>query len=182
MSNDNSTQWSQAARRAVPSGLLAAAFSTGALMLGSKVRGGGYASGLNGPSQWLWGEKEAYEPRVTLRHTLPGAVIHVGTSFWWATIHERWFGNNAQRKSAGRKLVEAVATTSVAYVVDYHLTPPRFRPGFEKHVGPVAFVAVYAGFAAGLAAAALLRGPRARRRDAAPPDRSDDVQTQPGML
>jgi hypothetical protein len=52
---------------------------------------------------------------------------------------------------------QAIASAATAYVVDYHLTPPRLRPGFEKHVSPSGMVAVYAAFAAGLAIAGILR-------------------------
>lgn len=122
-----------------------------------QTRRGSAAGPLNGPSQWLWGEKEAYTRQATLRHTAVGYTIHHVTSVGWATLHERAFGMTASPKSTGRHCVEAAATTAVAYYVDYHLTPSRFRPGFKKHLGPLSILLVYASFAGGLAAASALR-------------------------
>jgi hypothetical protein len=115
---------------------------------------------LNGPSQWLWGESEAYTREATLRHTATGYAIHHATSIFWAVLHETIFGGSRRRKPPLQHCAEAIASASTAYVVDYYLTPRRFRPGFEKHVSPGGMVAVYAAFAAGLAIAAIARDSR----------------------
>jgi hypothetical protein len=144
----------------------AAAYGSGAsvlsavvLALCSKRDQNSFAGGLNGPSQWLWGEREAYTRRATLRHTLLGYLIHHATSTFWAALYAAVF-RNARAKSVPRVLAEAAGTTAAAYVVDYKLTPKRLRPGFEKHIGPKSMVAVYAAFALGLAAVTLLRRDR----------------------
>lgn len=126
-------------------------------MAGSKIRDGSWAGGLNGPSQWLWGESEAYTRKATFRHTAVGYVIHHSTSIFWAVLHAAIFGGSRKRKPALQHCTEAIASSATAYVVDYHLTPPRLRPGFEKHLSPTGMVAVYAAFAAGLAITAILR-------------------------
>lgn len=141
---------------AITSGTAASLASAAALMAGSKLRNDSWAGGLNGPSQWLWGESEAYTTKATLRHTAVGYAIHHSTSIFWALIYETIFGGRG-KKPALQHCTEAVASTAAAYVVDYHLTPPRLRPGFEKHVSPSGMVAVYAAFAAGLAIAGILR-------------------------
>jgi hypothetical protein len=107
------------------------------------------AAALNGPSQWLWGESEAYTRRATVRHTLTGYAIHHLASIFWARVHERQFG--AAERSIARHCLEAGATAVTAYVVDYHLAPGRLRPGFKKHLGPTSLLLVYSAFAAGLA-------------------------------
>lgn len=150
-------RWRQASRAALWSGSLASVFSAVALAICGRREEGSAAGPLNGPSQWLWGEKEAYTRQATLRHTAVGYTIHHVTSVGWATLHERAFGMTASPKSTGRHCVEAAATTAVAYYVDYHLTPSRFRPGFKKHLGPLSILLVYASFAGGLAAASALR-------------------------
>src|SRR5687767_1441292 len=57
-----------AARRiasdAVVSGTAASLASAAALMAASASHEGSFAGGLNGPSQWLWGEDEAYTRRL----------------------------------------------------------------------------------------------------------------------
>jgi hypothetical protein len=142
---------------AVVSGTAASLASAAALMAASASHEGSVAGGLNGPSQWLWGEDEAYTRRLTLRHTATGYVIHNATSIFWAVLHEAIFGGSRRRKSPLRHCLEAAASTGTAYIVDYHLTPRRFRPGFEKHVSSKGMFAVYAAFAAGLAIAAIAR-------------------------
>ena len=153
-------QWKKAARRGVFSGTLAGLASAAVLAVCGQIENRRAASALNGPSQWLWGERAAHERRATLRHTVPGMMIHHLTSIGWATLHEHRFDASAQRKSALRHGIEAAGTTALAYFVDYHLTPKRLQPGFEKHLGKTSFFAVYASFGAGLALATLLRSRR----------------------
>jgi hypothetical protein len=145
---------------AVVSGSAASLASAAALMACSAIREGSIAGGLNGPSQWLWGESEAYTREATLRHTAAGYAIHHSTSIFWAVLHESIFGGSRRRKPALQHCAEAAVSAGTAYVVDYHLTPRRFRPGFEKHVSPKGMVAVYAAFAAGLAITAIARDRR----------------------
>jgi hypothetical protein len=147
---------------AVVSGSTAALTSAAALMACSAIHEGSVAGGLNGPSQWLWGEAEAYTREATLRHTATGFAIHHATSIFWAVLHETVFGGSRRKKPAIQHCAEAVVSATTAYVVDYHLTPKRFRPGFEKHLSARGMVAVYASFAAGLAIAAIARE-RSRR-------------------
>lgn len=142
---------------AVVSGSAASLASAAALSACSYLHEGSAAGGLNGPSQWLWGEAEAYTREATVRHTVAGYAIHHATATFWAVLHESVFGGGRRRKPAIRHCAEAAASAATAYVVDYYLTPPRLRPGFEKHVSPKGMVAVYAAFAAGLAIAAIAR-------------------------
>jgi hypothetical protein len=141
-------------RAGIVPGTTACLTSAAALAVCSKLESGRAAAALNGPSQWLWGEAEAYTRRATLRHTAVGGTIHQVTSVMWASLHQLAFGP-ATGKSVPRICAEAAVTTATAYVVDYHLTPRRFQPGFEKHLGPRSMFAVYAAFAAGLALAAI---------------------------
>lgn len=147
---------------ALVSGSAASAASAAMLMACSKMHEGSAAGGLNGPSQWLWGEAEAYTREATLRHTAAGYAIHHVTSLFWATLHVAVFGGSRRSKPVLQHCAEAVASAATAYVVDYHVTPPRLRPGFEKHVNRDGMVAVYAAFAAGLAIAAIARDSRRR--------------------
>lgn len=147
------------AGEAVVSGSAASLASAAALMACSAAHEGSAAGGLNGPSQWLWGEAEAYTREATLRHTAAGYAIHHATSTFWAVLHEAVFGGR-RRKPAIQHCAEAAASAATAYVVDYYLTPRRLRPGFEKHVSPTGMVAVYAAFAAGLAITAIARDRR----------------------
>jgi hypothetical protein len=126
------------------------------LAAGGKLEQGSAAGPLNGPSQWLWGEREAYTRTATLRHTLVGYCIHHCTSIFWAALHET-VHPQSQPRTAVRHFANAGATAALAYFVDYHLTPRRLQPGFEKHVGSAAMFAGYAAFAGGLALCSWLR-------------------------
>lgn len=150
------------ASAAVVSGSAASLASAATLMACSAMHEGSAAGGLNGPSQWLWGEAEAYTREATLRHTVAGYAIHHSTSIFWAVLHEMVFHRGRHRKPAIQHCTEAAVSAATAYVVDYYLTPPRLRPGFEKHISPKGMVAVYAAFAAGLAVAAIARDSRRR--------------------
>jgi hypothetical protein len=142
-------------RNAGLSGTAASLLSAVVLALCSKRDENSAAGGLNGPSQWLWGEREADTRAASLKHTAMGYLIHHATSTFWAICYEKLFGG--ARKSPARIVAEAAALSAAAYVVDYKLTPRRLQPGFEKHVAPSSMVAIYASFALGLAAATLLR-------------------------
>ena len=48
-------------------------------------------------------------------------------------------------------IAPALATATLAAVVDYTITPRRLTPGFEKRLPASALVMVYAAFALGLA-------------------------------
>jgi hypothetical protein len=152
--------WRQAARTALFSGSAASILSGLALAFRGMRDEGSAAGPLNGPSQWVWGEREAYTKHATLRHTLLGYAIHHLSSVGWATLHERVFLMHAGRSDGVRTAVQALTTAAVAYFVDYHLTPRRFRPGFRKHLRPGSMFAVYAAFGAGLALARVIRQQR----------------------
>jgi hypothetical protein len=150
-----------AGRRAVFSGATASLFSAVALSICSRIDEGSYAGGLNGPSQWLWGRAEAYTRETSARHTAVGYIVHHLTSMFWATLYERLFDEVGARKTALRRCAEAAVSTTAAYVVDYHLTPRRLRPGFKKHVRTPSMFIIYGAFALGLAAASIIRDPNA---------------------
>jgi hypothetical protein len=156
-SQDQLQRLGDAARRALVSGASASVCSAVALSVCSRIEEGSFAGGLNGPSQWLWGEAEAYTREASVRHTAAGYGIHHATSVFWATLYERAFGEPGERKTPLRRCAEAALSSVGAYVVDYYLTPRRLRPGFEKHVSAPSMFAVYGAFAFGLAAASILR-------------------------
>ena len=62
-------------------------------------------------------------------------------------------------------LAPAAVITTTAYAVDFHFTPQRLTPGFEHRLSKRSLLTVYAAFALGLAATALLdRYSRSRER------------------
>jgi hypothetical protein len=53
-------------------------------------------------------------------------------------------------------LAASAKAAAVACFVDYKMTPPRLRPGFEQRVSRGSLALVYAAFGLGLAAGALI--------------------------
>jgi len=147
--------WGEAARRGAASGTWAAIGSGVALMLCARLERRPSLAPFNGPSQWLWGESQARRTRATWRHTGLGYVIHHASAIMWAMLHEKTFAASPPRPPSV-ELARAGATTVLAAVVDYGLTPRRLQPGFDKHLNIPSIVAVYAAFGLGLAASRLL--------------------------
>lgn len=135
--------------RGVLSGTLANTFSTVALIVSSQLEHGRPAAALNGPSQWVWGRSEARQRKATLRHTAIGYGIHHAMSIGWAMTHSA--SRRLGREPLARTYARAAATAALAYVVDYHVTPKRLRPGFRKHLSGPSIFASYSAFALGLA-------------------------------
>lgn len=154
----------ESAGAAVLSGTSAALLSAGALAIAGKVKEDSALAPLNGPSQWLWGESEARTRRIDVAHTLVGYVIHHASALLWAGLFETLLARQPAPRSVPRVLGTAAGVTGLAYVVDYYVTPPRLRPGFEKHVGSASLFGVYAAVALGLAGAALWRQRRSKAR------------------
>src|SRR5690606_33962485 len=91
----------------------------------------------------LWGERAYGELDATLRHTAVGYATHHASSVMWATIFERWL-NYSGALQPGKIVRDAAAMTAIASLVDYRLTPPRLRPGFERHLSRDDACAVHA--------------------------------------
>lgn len=121
-----------------------------------EVEDGAPSGPINGPSQWLWGETEAYTKGTTWRHTATGYAIHHAMSILWATLYENAC-RSEERKGIAHVCLDALSVTSFAYFVDYHVAPRRLRPGFKKHLRPGSIFTAYAAFAAGLALTTLVR-------------------------
>lgn len=134
---------------------MASATSTLALGLCGKWESGYAAGPINGPSQWVWGEREAYTKAMTWRHTATGFVIHHAMSVLWANAYEE-LESRSQHPSLLSTCSNAAVIATLAYVVDYGVAPRRLRPGFKKHLGAASILIVYASFGAGLALASLL--------------------------
>ena len=140
--------------RAAVAGSCAAMASATVLAWQGRRETGSAAAAMNAPSQWLWGREAIARDDATWSHTGVGYAIHHGASLFWGLLFE------AVRRRAPRDvpgtIASAAATTAIANVVDFQLTPERLTPGFEKRLSRRALFLTYAAFAAGLAAGSLL--------------------------
>jgi hypothetical protein len=146
-----------AVRASLQSGAYASLLSTVALVVMGKTERNNGAIPLNAVSHWIWGDGAMRERDVSLRHTLLGYGIHHGASIFWAIFYEKLCGGNVDRKSIAWMLSEPAAIAALACVVDYRLTPKRFRPGFEQSLSKPALFVAYLFFALGLSIPALVK-------------------------
>lgn len=153
----------KAGRQALVSGSLASACSTAVLAWQGYSRFGKPAAPTNATSHWLWGDDDAYlasEP--SFRHTTVGYATHHASAVMWALFYERWL-EETHNPSTGEIIRDAALMTAIAAFVDYQLTPPRLRPGFETHLSRGGLLAVFAAFGVGLAAGGLMNRQHERR-------------------
>ncbi|MFO1396551.1 MAG: hypothetical protein U1F48_05765 [Burkholderiales bacterium] len=157
--------WTTALREAARSGTVASIVSTLVLVACGRREHDDAAQPMNGPSQWVWGRSAPYAAGFSARHTVVGYAIHHAMSILWAVLFERY---RPRREAAmAATATAAAATAAVAAAVDFRIVPKRLSPGFEARLSRPALLAVYAGFAVGLASAACWRasGLSDRRRD-----------------
>lgn len=148
--------WKQALHTGVIAGSLASLTSMAALLAAGRRQAGTPIAPLNATSHWIWGDRALRQEQPSLRHTATGYLIHHAASVFWGVIYARVWATRRRATSPRAALAGAAVTSGVACLVDYRLTPQRLTPGFEHHLSRPALGAVYACFALGLAAGALL--------------------------
>lgn len=137
------------ARRALRSGGAAALSSALALMWRGRHDAGSATAPLNAVSHIAYGDEAFEVDRPTLRHTLPGVLLHAASGVFWALLFEGLRGHHA-RRGLGATAADAVAATAVAAVVDLAIVPRRLTPGFERRLSARSLALVYGALAAGL--------------------------------
>ena len=148
--------WNTAFRRGLVGGATSSLLSTAALaLLGRREAGSAYAP-TNAISHWIWGDEALHADAPTLRHTVPGYLIHHGSAMFWSVLFERLCGPLLDRRAPAVTLGAATAASAVACFADYQLTPERFQPGYETRLSRPALAVVYGAFGAGLALGAML--------------------------
>jgi hypothetical protein len=153
--------WKQALREGAVAGSAASLLSTAALAALGRRQAGSVPGPLNAASHWLWGEESLRENRFTWRHTLTGLLTQHAASIMWATLYSRVYGHREEAKRLPNAIAGGIATSAVAYVVDYTITPKRLTPGYEHRLDGTGMLGVYVALAIGFTAGALaLRGRR----------------------
>jgi len=164
----NTKSWPQALHDGLLSGSAAAIVSAAVLSACGEWEKGRPLAPINVISRWIWGDGAAAHHEMSVRHTLAGYAIHHASSTLWATVYEKLFGHHAEHGMAARALGEGAAIAAIASFVDYHLTPYRLQPGFEKHLSAGAMFLVYGSFGLALPLRGLAHKPgRTRRMPAA---------------
>lgn len=139
------------ARSGLASGLAASVLSTVVLAARGRREAGSAFAPTNATSQWAWGDAAARQDRPSVKYTALGWAIHSAAAVLWATVYEHVVADRDGRRGPGRAVGAGVAVAALAALVDYTITPPRLRPGYEKRLSAGSLVAVYGAFAVGLA-------------------------------
>jgi hypothetical protein len=143
--------WGQALREGTIAGIVAGTLSTIVLGIVGKRQAGSAEAPINAASHWLWGDESLREDRRTWRHTLTGLLTQHAASVFWAVLYSRLYGHKPEAKQFTRAAAGAIATSAVAYVVDYKIVPKRLTPGYEHRLHSSGMLAVYAALTAGFA-------------------------------
>lgn len=155
--------WNEAARDGVLSGTVGSILMTATAAWLGRRRTGSASAPTNATSQWVYGVDEAArQMQPSLRHTATGFAIHEAAGLMWGTVYEKMQG---ARPSTSGALAAAAATTAVALIADYVVSPRRFTPGFEAHLKARDIALTYVSFGVGLALVGLLRSRRRARRE-----------------
>jgi len=104
---------------------------------------------INAISHIVWGDEAATHDEISFKYTATGLALNAAAVMSWAAMHEFFFGK-VSRESLACAFAGGAVISSVAYVTDYHVVPPRLMPGFEKRVAPRSMLPIYASLAIGL--------------------------------
>lgn len=152
--------------RAVLAGGCASVLSAMALVAAGRRQAGSAAAPLNAVSHWWWDREALRRQEADVRHTVLGyATHHVASTFWGAALAAflHWRPQAATKSGV---VAAGAATSALACLVDFKLTPRRLTPGFEHRLSSGALAATYIAFALGLAAGCLAApAPRHRSTD-----------------
>jgi hypothetical protein len=112
---------------------------------------------LNSVSHIAWGDKAAHRDGASWKYTATGTALNAAAVTSWAALYELFFGRRGARGDVGGALLGGAIVSGLAYVVDYHVVPKRFTPGFEKRLSNGALLGIYGALAAGLALGGLMK-------------------------
>lgn len=147
-------------RRALWSGTAASVLSALTVAWRGRVERVGAVRAINAVSHWFKGGKAFQQKQPSLRYTLPAIMVHHASSVFWSTIFEQGLKRDGKDLSTSRIVKRAAGVTALAWFVDFHLTPKRLTPGFERVVSKRSLAMTYVAFGCGLAARSLWKAHR----------------------
>lgn len=174
-------------KTALVAGATASAATAATVALAGLAETGSPWPALNAISKMVHGNHAPWRNEASWKYTGTGALLNTAAVFSWAAVYAVLRGPRT-RTDYARAVTAGVATSALAYVVDYHVVPERFTPGFERRLPDRSLGLIYAVLALGLAASELARPEAAREAErAAPPvparriDRLDDFRRTMGV-
>jgi len=168
-------------------GASASAATTLTVALAGIVEQGSAWPALNSISKMVHGNHAPWREEASWKYTGTGALLNTAAVFSWAAVYAVLRGPRT-RTDFAKAVTAGVATSALAYVIDYHVVPERLTPGFEKRLPARSLGFIYAALALGLAASELAAPAPAREHEAAaprglnrPPGRLDDFRRTMGV-
>lgn len=129
---------------------IAGAVTTGAVALCGWFEDEDAISPVNDISHIVWGDKAFEQGDLSLKYTGTGVLLNQTAIASWAVLHSLFFGRAQRRGETEKSLLGGILVSVLAYIVDYHLVPPRLKPGFERHLTPRSLIVIYAALALAL--------------------------------
>jgi hypothetical protein len=160
-------------KRAIASGTISGLATAATTLVEGKRETGSFYAPLNATSHIIWGDKAARQDNPSLKYTLTGFLLNHASAIFWALFYEKLFGRHSPEHAyvhgriapapLAQPIIGAAAVTTAAYVIDYHLIPKRFTPGFEKRLPAKSLAAIFVTLAIGLAARDLIEAAGEKR-------------------
>ncbi len=139
-----------------PKAALAGTVGAASVMLAGQMEDSDAISPLNAIAHIAFGD-EAFDKReLSLKYTGTALLLNNVSIAGWAYMHEWLFARARRRGKYGVCALGAVGMSLFAYVVDYHVAPERYKPGFERHLQPKSLLFIYICLAAALFGGDLL--------------------------
>ena len=141
-----------------PKAKLAGTLGACSVLLAGQIEDSDAVSPLNAISHIVWGDEAFKERELSLKYTGTALLLNEVSVALWAYLHE-WLFAKARREGRGSVCaIGAVGVSTLAYLVDYHAVPERFKPGFERHLQPKSLLLIYSALALSLMASDLIIG------------------------
>lgn len=151
--------WKDAITEGAIGGSIAALLSAAVVTVAGKKESGSAIAPINAVSHWLWGDEAALQEDASAKYTGVGAVTHVLSAMFWATLHAKVRPAYPQRPVLSA-IAGGAATSAVATALDYGLIPKRLTPGFEHRLSTASLAGALAAIGAGIAIGAVLADSR----------------------
>lgn len=137
-------------RNCVPRALSASAWTAAAVALCGRIENDNAVAPINAISHILWDEDALDKDDWSLKYSVVALALNASANGSWALIYEVCFGKSRADGQTIKPITGAIAVALLAYVVDYHVVPPRLTPGFEHRLPRRSLWIIYAALALGL--------------------------------
>jgi len=133
-----------------PKAKITATLSALSVALAGQIEDSDAISPINAISHIAWGDEAFSQRDLSLKYTGTALLLNEVSIAGWGYIHELFFKRARQQRQFGTCALGAALVALLAYIVDYHAVPERYKPGFERHLQPKSLLFIYACLAGSL--------------------------------